>query len=88
LVTEEHRSLGVELRVGELAVRITYDPEADAAFVYLVDEIQPGEGSRSLMCDLEIREGAVILVLDGEDRLVGVEILGASRLLPNALLRS
>ncbi len=34
-------------------MRITYDPTADAATVYLLDEIAPGGAPRSLMCDLE-----------------------------------
>ena len=69
-------------------MRLTYDPAADAAFVYLVDGIRPGQAPRSLMCDLEIREGAVILLLDNDDHLLGLEVLGASRLLPADLLAS
>lgn len=67
-------------------MRLTYDPEADAAFLYIVDQIKPGQASRSEMCDLEIREGAVILVLDADERLLGIEILGASRLVPSEIL--
>lgn len=67
-------------------MRFTYDPEADAAFVYIVDHINPGQVARSEMCDLEIREGAVILVLDADERLLGIELLGASRLVPTEVL--
>jgi uncharacterized protein YuzE len=70
------------------AVRLTYDAEADAAFVYLVDRIGPGEAPRSIMCDLEIEQGAVILLLNKHDQVVGVEVLGASRLLPPEILES
>lgn len=69
-------------------MRLTYDPSADAAFVYFEDGIPPGGAPHSLMCDLEIREGAVILLLDDEERLVGIELLGASRLLPESVLAS
>lgn len=69
-------------------MRITYDADADAAFVYLVDVIGAGQTARSQMCDLEIREGAVILALDAEDHLLGIEILGASRLLSAETLAS
>lgn len=69
-------------------MRLTYDPQADAAFVYLVDEIGPGQAPRSLICDLEIQEGAVILLLNNDDRVVGIEVLGASRLLPPEILQS
>jgi uncharacterized protein YuzE len=67
-------------------VRFTYDPDADAAFIYIVDQINPGQAARSEMCDLEIREGAVILVLDADERLLGIELLGASRLVPAEVL--
>ena len=67
-------------------MRFTYDPEADAAFLYIVDQIGPGQAARSEMCDLEIRESAVILVLDANERLLGIEFLGASRLVPEEVL--
>ena len=67
-------------------MKVTYDPAADAAFIYLVDVIRPGQIVQSQMCDLEIREGAVILALDAGQQLLGIEILGASRLLPPEVL--
>ena len=67
-------------------MRITYDPDADAAFIYLVDSIQNGQVAQSHMCDLEIREGAVILAMDQQQRLLGIEILGAAKLLPQVVL--
>jgi uncharacterized protein YuzE len=60
---------------------MTYDADADAAFVYLVDAIDAGQVAQTQMCDLEIPEGAVILAMDVHGHLLGVEILGASRLL-------
>lgn len=69
-------------------MRLTYDPEADAAFVYLVDRIGPGEAPRSMICDLEIEQGAVILLFNKDDEIVGLEVLGASRLLPEEILKS
>jgi uncharacterized protein YuzE len=68
------------------AVRITYDRVADAATIYLTGDIGPGGAPKSLMCDLEVDEGAVILLLDDGDRIVGIEVLGASGLLPTELL--
>ena len=64
-------------------MKITFDPQADAAFVIIDGEIPPGGAPRSEICDLEIEGGAVILLFSAEDRLVGLEILGASRLLPS-----
>ena len=69
-----------------LAVRISYDRDTDAATIYLVDDIGPGGAPGSAMCDLEVQGGAVILLLSEGGRLVGIEVLGASRLLPSQLL--
>jgi uncharacterized protein YuzE len=68
------------------SVKLTYDVDADAAFIYLVDSIEAGQVAESQMCDLEIREGAVILALDANGHLLGIEILGASRLLSAEVL--
>lgn len=68
-------------------MRITFDPDADAAFVYLVPEIAPGGVAHSHMCDVEIQEGAIILDFDADDRLLGIEILGATKLLPDRVLQ-
>jgi uncharacterized protein YuzE len=71
--------------LGGLAVRITYDRESDAATIYLLGDIGPGGAPRSVMCDLEVREGAVILLFGEDNRLVGIEVPGASKLLPRQL---
>ena len=48
----------------------TYDPEADAAYIYLAEaEIAESE---------EVADGFV-LDFDGEGRIVGIEVLNASR---------
>lgn len=67
-------------------MRITFDVESDAATIYLVSDIGPGGAPRSLMCDLEVSEGAVILLFSEDEQLVGIEVLGASKLLPSQLL--
>ena len=67
-------------------MRLTYDRMSDAATVYLVDDVGAGGAPQSVMCDLEIPEGAVILLLSADQRLVGIEVLGASRILPTNLL--
>jgi uncharacterized protein YuzE len=59
-------------------MRITYDPEdGGAAYVYLVSQITPGEAKRQVIA----LDGQVLLDLDADGRLLGVEILGADRLL-------
>jgi uncharacterized protein YuzE len=67
-------------------VRISYDHASDAATIYFVDAIGQGGAPHSAMCDLEVREGAVILLLSNDNRLLGIEVLGASRILPREVL--
>ncbi len=67
-------------------MKVTFDAASDAAFVVLGDAIPSGGAPRSQICDLEIDNAAVILLFSPEDRLVGLEILGASRVLPPEIL--
>ncbi len=67
-------------------MRLTFDPDADAAFVYLAPGIGPGEVAHTYMCDVEFEEGAIILAFDDQDRLLGVEVLGATQVLPPRVL--
>ena len=66
-----------------MAMRISYDPAADAALIRLVEH---SGHQRSLMCDIEFDEAAVVLIMDEKDKLVGIEVLGAKRMLPPELL--
>ena len=69
-------------------MRLIYDSEADAASIYLVDSIQPGGTARSEVCDVELPGCSVILDFDAADKLIGIELLGASKLLPAKLLET
>ncbi len=66
-------------------MRIRLDRKADAAFIDLVD-LESETQIRTAMCNVEFDRAAVILQLDKRNRLVGFEILGASRLLPEKVL--
>lgn len=63
-------------------MRVTYDPVADAAFIYLVPSIGFGEAVRSRLCDLGLEETAVSLTLDEQGQELGIEILGVKNALP------
>jgi uncharacterized protein YuzE len=66
-------------------VRVTFDPEADAACIYLTDELlEPGRDS--VPC--EAPEGIqTYVVIDWKDgKILGLEVLGASRVLHKDLL--
>jgi uncharacterized protein YuzE len=60
-------------------MRLTYDREADAAFLYLVDEIRPGEVKKSQWVPLRMKGASVIVSLGEDGCALGVEFLGASK---------
>jgi uncharacterized protein YuzE len=67
---------------------ITYDAEADAAYVY-VTNVGKGEVADSIPIEDEDEDfpgGELIVDLDKDGRVLGIEVLGASRMLPTKLL--
>jgi len=65
-------------------MRITYDPSGGTAYIYIVDKIGPGESRETVV----VHDGDVMLDLDADGRLLGIEILGAERLLRPETLAS
>lgn len=69
------------------AVRLTLDGDADAAYVALGPDPQGGGVTRSIPVDLGGEPGIdVVLDVDANGRLVGVEVLGASLVLAPEVL--
>ncbi|MEU2181472.1 DUF2283 domain-containing protein [Streptomyces thermolilacinus] len=59
-------------------MRVTYDAEADMAYIQLVERIEPGEAVRQVPAG----DGTTaVLDFDAEGRLLGVELSGAARTL-------
>jgi uncharacterized protein YuzE len=69
-----------------IPVRLTYDADADAAYVYLVESIAPSgvAQTRASMLDLD----RAFIAFDSDGKVLGIEILGASRVLTEETLRS
>jgi uncharacterized protein YuzE len=67
------------------APRAEYDPEADAAYIYLVEEILSGGVDRTISMDP--REGMINIDFDSDGRIVGIEVMDARRMLPADLLQ-
>jgi len=63
-----------------------YDPEADPAYVYLVEDIQVGEAARTVCVHPEDVGGMVNIDLDRDGKILGIEILDArSMMRPDVL---
>jgi uncharacterized protein YuzE len=69
-------------------MNFSYDADADAAYVSLT-AIAPGAVDETVCVSegFPALAGDVNLDLDGDGRLLGIEILGASRFLPTDLLQ-
>jgi uncharacterized protein YuzE len=67
-------------------LRVTYDEEVDAAYIYLVPEIEVGGAARTVPVDGGEDPWMVNLDVDSDGRIIGIEVLDASRRLPLALL--
>ena len=55
----------------------TYDPEVDAAYIRLVSTLEPGESKRQAVVQADGLTASIVFDLDDEDRILGIEILGA-----------
>ena len=67
-------------------MRISYDPDADAAYIYLTDQpLSPGRDG--VVCDPPDDSTRAFIVMEWKDqKIVGIEVLDASRLLHADLL--
>jgi uncharacterized protein YuzE len=66
-------------------MRVTYDPEADAAYIYF-REIEPGGAVYTYEAEPEIETDMIHLDFDRDARLISIEVLSASRHLPPELI--
>lgn len=58
-------------------MKIIYDKEADAAYIYLKDKIEKGEIKDTISMNENI-----IVDFDSNKKLIGIEILSASKIIP------
>lgn len=72
---------------GRGPMRLSYDADADAAYIYLVDETSFGGVARTLPVDALASEAMINLDFDADGTLLGLEVMDASKILPTELLR-
>lgn len=60
-----------------IPMRIVYDKDADAAYVYFKDKIRKGEVKKTISMNESIN-----LDFDAKKKLIGIEILSASSVIP------
>jgi len=71
---------------GYVSLLVSYDSEADAAYIRLQREIS-GDVDRTVMVDPSEIDGMINLDLDLHGRVLGIEVLDASKKLPMEMLR-
>ncbi|WP_063035807.1 DUF2283 domain-containing protein [Nocardia grenadensis] len=67
-------------------MHVTYDPDADAAYIALKQPIGAGEAVRQQ--NIPIDNAEVVLDFDVDGRLLGIEIIGAGAVLPAQALET
>ena len=64
-------------------VKLEYDKEVDAAYIYLKFPIKKGESKTTI----ELKEN-IILDLDKNKKLIGIEVLEASKIMEKDILKA
>lgn len=64
-----------------LTFAATYDPDADASYIYVASDQANGDAVRQQHVHCDGSDGQIILDYDRDGRLLGIELLGASSLL-------
>lgn len=64
-------------------MKVTYDKDADAAYIYLKDKIEKGEVKKTI----SLKEN-IILDYDKNKKLIGIEILSASRIVSKSTVEA
>ncbi|MCX6580339.1 MAG: DUF2283 domain-containing protein [Candidatus Aminicenantes bacterium] len=69
-------------------MRVTYDKQANAAYIYLASQIFPRSIIDTYTCNPVEVGGEINLDFDNQGRLVGIEILNADKKLPMEVLEN
>lgn len=64
-------------------MKITLDKENDQAYIYIANVIEDGQVEETIPAECPAGSGYVFLDFDSRGRLLGIEITGASKILPD-----
>jgi uncharacterized protein YuzE len=67
-------------------MKLRYDSSVDAAYIYIEGDIKPGGAAKTYVCDPDEVNGHIHLDFDAEGRLLGIEVLDASKRLPRSVV--
>jgi uncharacterized protein YuzE len=67
-------------------MKVRYDPSVDAAYLYFVEDSEQHSQAFTYACDPMEVKGQIHLDFDTEGRLIGIEVLQASKKLPQSIL--
>jgi uncharacterized protein YuzE len=68
-------------------LKVEYDKNVDAAYINLTPA-ESGIAAKTYVCDPDEVGGQIQLDFDDAGQLIGIEVLDASHLLPEAVLKS
>ena len=68
-------------------MNLEYDNQVDAAYISLA-AVEPVDVKVSYACDPDEVGGQIQLDFDGDGRLIGIEVLDASHMLPEVVLKA
>lgn len=67
-------------------MKLTLDQENNSAYIYLKDGIEDSEVDQTIPAESPAGDGYIFLDFDSNGRLLGIEIIGASIILPKTLV--
>ncbi len=66
-------------------MRVTYDSQVKTVYIHLRDQ-QPGDAEHQCVVECDKAKGQIVLDIDKHGRLIGIEVLGGGRAVPQELL--
>ena len=66
-------------------MEVEYDENSDAAYIYL-KKIKPAGVAKTYLCDPREVDGMINLDFDKNGQLIGIEVIDASKKLPQEIL--